>query len=88
MDTRPGKSTDASTRGGRGSGAGARKRRADALGPRKDIIIRMPDALAHQLKVVAAHEGMTVTDFCLEALIPHIERGIVKHGLTAEQLAR
>ena len=88
METRPGKSTAFSTREGRGSGAGARKRRTDALGPRKDIIIRLPEALAHQLKVVAAHEGVTVTDFCLEALIPHIERGIAKHGLTAEQLAR
>jgi hypothetical protein len=88
METRPGKSTAASTREGRGSGAVVRKRRADALGPRKDIIIRLPEALAHQLKVVAAHEGMTVTDFCLEVIIPHIEYGIAKHGLTVEQLAR
>lgn len=88
MDTRPGKSTVPSSRDGRGSGASARKRRADALGPRKDIIIRMPEALAHQLKVVAALDGRTVTDFCLEALTPHIARGMAKHALTAEQLAR
>ena len=74
MDTRPGKSTVASTCEGRGSGAAARKRRTDALGPRKDIIIRMPEDIARRLKIVAASEGTTVTDYCLQILVPHIER--------------
>jgi hypothetical protein len=73
---------------GRGSGAAARKRRSDALGPRKDIIIRLPDTVAHQLKVVAAHEKMTVQEFCEHAILPEIRKAMAKHGLTAEQLAR
>ena len=43
----------------RGSGPGARRPRADALGPRKDVIIRMPEEEATKLKVVAALERMT-----------------------------
>jgi hypothetical protein len=73
---------------GRGSGAGLRKRRSDALGLRKDIIIRLPEALARQLKVVAACEGMTIQDFCEQAILPQIQQAMEKHGLTAEQLAR
>lgn len=68
----------------RGSGPGARRRRSDALGPRKDVIIRMPEDLAHQLKVVAAHENMTVQDFCLQVLRPLILHGLHKHGLDPE----
>jgi hypothetical protein len=48
----------------------------------------MPEDVARQLKVVAACEGMTVTDFCLQAIIPHIDKGLEKHGLSAEQIAR
>ena len=69
-------------------GAAARKRRSDALGPRKDIIIRLPEAIAHQLKVVATHEKMTVQEFCEQAILPQIKKAMDKHGLTAEQLAR
>ena len=65
----------------RGSGPGARRPRADALGPRKDVIIRMPEEEATRLKVVAALERMTVQDFVLLALRPALELAIRKHGL-------
>ena len=73
---------------GRGSGASLRKRRSDARGLRKDIIIRLPEAVAHQLKIVAAYEGMTVQAFCEQAILPQIQQAMHKHGLSAEQLAR
>jgi hypothetical protein len=88
MDIRPGKTQVTGPRAGRGSGAGVRKRRSDALGLRKDVIIRLPEAVAHQLKVVAACEGMTVRDFCELAIVPQIRKAMDKHGLTAEQLAQ
>ena len=65
----------------RGSGPGARRPRADALGPRKDVIIRMPEEEATQLKAAAALERMTVQDFVLQALRPALELAIRKHGL-------
>jgi hypothetical protein len=73
MEIRPGSTPATAPRAGRGSGAGARKRRSDALGPRKDIIIRLPEA---------------VQDFCEQAIVPEIRKAMAKHGLTAEQLAR
>jgi hypothetical protein len=88
MEIRPGPTPTPVQRLVRGSGARARKRRSDALGPRKDIIIRLPEAVAHQLKVVAACEHMTVQDFCEQAIVPEIRKAMEKHGLTAEQLAR
>lgn len=88
MEIRPRGTPPPVQRVGRGSGAGARKRRSDALGPRKDIIIRLPEAIAHQLKVVATHEKMTVQEFCEQAILPQIKKAMDKHGLTAEQLAR
>ena len=88
MEVRPGR-TSTTTRGaGRGSGSGLRRQRRDALGLRKDIIIRLPEDVARQLKVVAACEGMTVQDFCARAIIPQIEQAMEKHGLSAEQIAR
>lgn len=66
---------------GRGSGPGVRKPRADALGPRKDVIIRMPEEEATQLKVAAALERMTVQDFILLAVRPELERALRKHGI-------
>jgi hypothetical protein len=65
----------------RGSGPGTRRPRADALGPRKDVIIRMPEAEATQLKAAAALERMTVQDFVLQALRPALELAIRKHGI-------
>lgn len=65
----------------RGSGLGARRRRSDAFGPRKDVIIRMPVELASKLKIVAAHEEMTITDFCLDAIVPQVQEALRKHGL-------
>ena len=65
----------------RGSGPGARHRRSDAFAPRKDIIIRMPMEVASKLKIVAAHEEMTVTDFCLDAIVPQVQEALKKHGL-------
>jgi hypothetical protein len=88
METRPGTRQEAQGRESRGSGPGVRKRRRDALGLRKDIIVRLPEEVARQLKVVAACEGMTVQDFCEQALMPQIRKAMDKHGLSAEQLAR
>jgi hypothetical protein len=89
MEIRPlGKDKDTRKGESRGSGPGARKRRSDALGVRKDVIIRMPEDIARQLKVVAACENMTVNDFCLEVILPHIEKSMEKHGLSAEQISR
>lgn len=65
----------------RGSGPGARRPRSDALGPRKDVIIRMPEEEATQLKAVAALERMTVQDFILQAIRPALERARQKHGM-------
>ncbi len=65
----------------RGSGPGAKKRRSDDLGLRKAVIIRMPEDLAHQLKIVAAHEDMTAQDFCLDAIRPQIDKALKRHGL-------
>lgn len=65
----------------RGSGPGARRRRSDTFGPRKDVIIRMPIEVATKLKIVAAHEETTVTDFCLEAIVPQLQEALKKHGL-------
>ncbi len=87
MEIRPRKRQEPKPEG-RGSGPGARKRRSDALGPRKDVIIRLPAAVAHQLKVVALLERMTVQDFCEQAIVPQIRKGMEKHGLSAEQIAR
>ena len=66
----------------RGSGPGPRKQRTDALGPRKDVIIRMPENEATQLKAIAALERMTVQDFVLQAIRPELERALRKHGMT------
>ncbi len=79
MEVRPGKHAQQGEV--RGSGPGARKRRRDALGPRKDVIIRMPEGVARQLKIVAACEDMTITDFCLQAILPQIHEALEKHGL-------
>jgi hypothetical protein len=81
MEVRPGKAAPAAQRAGRGSGSGLRKRRRDALGPRKGIIIRLPEGLAHQLKVVAAHARITVHDLCAQLIIPGIRKAMQKHGL-------
>jgi len=64
------------------------KRRRDALGLRKDIVIRLPEEVARQLKVVAACEGITMQNFCEQAILPQIQKGMQKHGLSAEQIAR
>ena len=88
METRPRKRQESQLRESRGSGPGVRKRRSDALGLRKDIIIRLPEEVARQLKVVAACEGMTVQDFCEQAIVPQIRQTMEKHGLSAEQIAR
>jgi hypothetical protein len=65
----------------RGSGPGARQRRSDSFGPRKDIIIRMPVEIATKLKIAAAHEETTVTDFCLDAILPQLREALKRHGL-------
>jgi hypothetical protein len=88
METRPGRHQEANSRASRGSGPGVRKRRSDALGLRKDIIIRLPEELAHQLKVVAACEGVTVQDFCERLIVPEIRKSMERHGLSAEQITR
>jgi hypothetical protein len=88
METRPGRHREANSREHRGSGPGVRKRRSDALGLRKDIIIRLPEDVARQLKVVAACEGVTVQEFCERLIVPEVSRSMEKHGLSAEQITR
>jgi hypothetical protein len=88
METRPGKRQESKVQESRGSGPGVRKRRSDALGLRKDIIIRLPEEVAQQLKIVAACERMTVQDFCEHAILPEIQKAMAKHGLSVEQIAR
>jgi uncharacterized protein (DUF1778 family) len=46
----------------------------------------MPLEVASKLKIVAAHEEMTVTDFCLDAIVPQVQEALKKHGL--EPLSR
>ena len=65
----------------RGSGPGVRRQRSDALGPRKDVIIRMPEEEATQLKAIAALERTTVQEFVLQAVRPELERALRKHGM-------
>jgi hypothetical protein len=88
MEIRPRHTPAPAQRLGRGSGAAARKRRSDALGPRKDIIIRLPEEVARHLKVVAACKNTTVQDYCADVIIPQIQKDMEVYGLTAEQLAR
>ena len=79
MDIRPGSRTPRPAT--RGSGPGARRRRSEALGPRKDVIIRLPEDVAQQLKLVAVYERMTIQDFCLQAILPRLDKALKKHGL-------
>lgn len=65
----------------RGSGPGARKRRADDLGPRKDVIVRMSENEATQLKVAAALERTTIQEFVLQAVRPEVQRALKKHKI-------
>jgi hypothetical protein len=88
MEIRPGKNEREGREKSRGSGPGTRQRRADALGPRKDVIFRLPEEMAQQLKVVAACEKTTVQDFCEQAIVPLILKAMQKHGLSAEQITR
>jgi uncharacterized protein (DUF1778 family) len=41
----------------------------------------MPVEVATKLKIAAAHEEMTVTDFCLDAILPQLKDALKKHGL-------
>ena len=75
---RPGREGNAAARG---SAPGTRTRRSDDLGPRKDVIIRMPEDEASQLKAIAALERTTIQDFILDALRPELERALRKHGM-------
>ena len=68
----------------KGSGPSARQRRGDGSGPRKAVIIRMPEEMAHRLKIVAAHEDMTAQDFCLDAIRPQIDKALKRHGLEGD----
>ena len=79
MEIRPRSKTRAADT--RGSGPGAKPRRIAETGPRKAVIIRMPEELAHQLMVVSAHEDMTAQDFCLDAIRPMIDKALKRHGL-------
>ena len=65
----------------RGSGPGAKARRSNHSGPRKSVIIRMSEDMAHKLKIVAAHEDITAQDFCLDAIRPQIDKALKRHGL-------
>ena len=80
MDIRPGSRTPRPAT--RGSGPGARRRRSEALGPRKDVIIRLPEEVAQQLKLVAVYERTTIQDFCVQAILPSLAKALKKHGLT------
>ena len=86
MEIRPRRAN--STVDTRGSGPGARKRRSDNLGPRKVVILRMPEDLADKLKIVASHERTTSQNFCMEVIIPHIEETWRKHGLDSLDINR
>ena len=41
----------------------------------------MPADVAQQLKLVAVYERMTIQDFCLQALLPSLDKALKKHGL-------
>jgi hypothetical protein len=44
----------------------------------------MPEEIARRIKIVAASTGTTVTDYCLQILIPHIESDFEQHKRSAE----
>lgn len=41
----------------------------------------MPADVAQQLKLVAVYERMTIQDFCLQAILPRLDKALKKHGL-------
>jgi len=45
------------------------------------VIIRLPADVAHQLKLVALYERMTVQDFCVQAILPSLDKALKKHAL-------
>jgi hypothetical protein len=49
------------------------------------VIIRLPEDVAQQLKLVAVYERMTVQDFCVEAILPQLAKALKKHGLTSQE---
>ena len=64
----------------RGGGPATRKRRGKAGVERKDVILRLALKDAQDLKVLAAMERKTVQDFCLDVLLPAIERARRRHN--------
>ena len=42
------------------------------------MIIRLPEDVAQQLKLVAVYERMTVQDFCVQALLPSLDKALKK----------
>ena len=66
-----------STAKSRGSGPGNKPEKE----PRKDVIIRMPESKAKQLKMLAALEEKTITAICLEAIEKHTKPLKEKHGI-------
>jgi uncharacterized protein (DUF1778 family) len=46
------------------------------------VIIRLPEEVAQQLKLVAVYERTTIQDFCVQAILPHLAKALKKHGLT------
>jgi hypothetical protein len=55
---------------------------------RKDVIIRLPEDIAQQLKFVATYERMTIQDFCEQAILPQIRKALEKSGIVPSQIAR
>jgi len=72
--------TDASAQG-RGSGPGKQNSKQAEKEPRKDVIIRMPESKARELKMLAALEDKTITAICLEAIEKYTKPMKDKHGI-------
>ncbi len=49
------------------------------------MIIRLPEEVAQQLKLVAVYERMTIQDFCVGAILPQLAKALKKHGLTSQE---
>jgi hypothetical protein len=77
MEMRPG-GQPATSVSGRGSGAVARRQPGEA---RRKLLIRLPETMVRELKLVAAHKETSIQDYCEQILGPAIQQDMATRGL-------
>ena len=63
---------------GRGSGAVARQQAGVV---RRKLLIRLPETMVRELKLVAAHKETSIQDYCEQILGPAIQHDMATRGL-------